>query len=108
MNKNFPMTVCTAGASQGSGGQVLPVNFGGIPPIGTAGDSVMPGAAIHRAVLFSSPQMLRECAWCIQEQGLPPTPGASHGICDRHSAALLAELDQMKSARAAERLEVAP
>ena len=26
-----------------------------------------------------------DCAWCLQEQGIAPVPGASHGICRRHA-----------------------
>lgn len=104
MNKIYPSTACAARTYQGSGVLVPSANFGGNPPIGTAGDSVMPGAPIQRAVLLSSPVMVRECAWCIREQGLPPTPGASHGMCDGHAAALRAELERFKAEQPTEAL----
>jgi hypothetical protein len=33
----------------------------------------------------------QECAWCNEERGRPPTPGASHGICMRHYTEVLRE-----------------
>lgn len=48
--------------------------------------------------------LVRECAWCIREQGLPPTPGASHGMCDGHAAALRAELERFKAEQPTEAL----
>ncbi len=31
--------------------------------------------------------LIRECAWCLQEQNRRPTPGATHGICKPHALA---------------------
>ncbi|HYT28758.1 MAG TPA: hypothetical protein VEL72_07045 [Ktedonobacteraceae bacterium] len=33
------------------------------------------------------PAPVLDCAWCLQEQGIAPAPGASHGICARHAEA---------------------
>lgn len=35
--------------------------------------------------------MKTHCAWCMKEEGVAPRPGESHGICQRHRAAVLAE-----------------
>ena len=36
--------------------------------------------------------METRCAWCLQEQGIRPTEGDSHGICQRHYDELMAEI----------------
>lgn len=41
--------------------------------------------------------LITECAWCVKERGVAPTPGASHGICGRHQAEMLRELVLLKS-----------
>lgn len=41
------------------------------------------------------------CAWCDQEQGVIRPPGTSHGICARHTSALLAQVG-LRIARDAE------
>jgi hypothetical protein len=41
-----------------------------------------------RPTLFyerEAPAPALDCAWCLQEQGIAPVPGASHGICRRHA-----------------------
>lgn len=32
----------------------------------------------------------RECLWCVAEAGTPRNPQATHGVCNRHSAAMRA------------------
>jgi hypothetical protein len=35
------------------------------------------------------------CAWCQKEQGVMPSPHESHGICQRHKAAMLEQASRI-------------
>lgn len=38
-----------------------------------------------------------KCAWCLAERGEAPQAGESHGVCERHAAALVAEAKALAS-----------
>ena len=40
--------------------------------------------------------METRCAWCLQEQGIPPVEGDSHGICEKHYTELMDEMSEEK------------
>ena len=52
--------------------------------------------------LLDTPPNPVECAWCIKELGLAPTPNATHGTCRRHALAQLSQ--RLGPERAAARL----
>jgi len=39
--------------------------------------------------LMTNEQETRECAWCLEEQGIEPDPDDSHGICPPHSEKIM-------------------
>ena len=52
-----------------------------------------------------SPELVVRCAWCDREQNLKAdmlkAERVSHGICERHAAAMRSEIEQMHSERRA-------
>ena len=34
------------------------------------------------------------CSWCLKEKGIPPKEGDSHGICQKHFEAIMAEIQE--------------
>lgn len=48
------------------------------------------------------PDKTENCAWCLAEKGLASPEGMSHGICRRHSADLLRQLDDLSAKKAIE------
>lgn len=59
-------------------------------------------ATDHQAAIAVGQRIRRECAWCVEESGVQPKAGYSHGICRRHYHVMMrqmrAYLEQEKQA----------
>ncbi|MBT4350022.1 hypothetical protein HOD19_04610 [bacterium] len=41
-------------------------------------------------------EMLKVCAWCDQEKNIKRTGNVSHGICEKHLAEQMTEIEKLK------------